>query len=302
MKVGLVLQTDEDVDVGRRPAPFGVLRDLALQVEAAGFDSIWLYDHLLYRFEGRPSQGTWECWTILSALAAITERVEVGTLVSCTGYRNPGLIAKMASTVDEISGGRLILGLGAGWHQPEYEAFGYPFDHRVDRFEEALRIIVPLLREGHVDFRGTYYHAVNCDLLPRGPRPQGPPVLIGGLGPRILRLTARFADSWNIGFHTPPEAIIPRMEAACAEMGRDPSTLEITLLRIVAYPELVPLPSDFPPYVTGTAEAIAAELGRYEQLGVGHVMLECTPTTPDTLQRLSAALERYRRGEGGVQG
>ncbi|HZS87310.1 MAG TPA: LLM class flavin-dependent oxidoreductase [Chloroflexota bacterium] len=302
MKVGLVLQTDEDVDVGRRPAPFGVLRDLALQVEAAGFDSIWLYDHLLYRFEGRPSQGTWECWTILSALAAITERVELGTLVSCTGYRNPGLIAKMASTVDEISGGRLILGLGAGWHQPEYEAFGYPFDHRVDRFEEALRIIVPLLREGHVDFSGTYYRAPNCDLLPRGPRPQGPPLLIGGLGPRILRLTARFADSWNIGFHTPPEAIIPRMEAACAEMGRDPSTLEITLLRIVAYPELVPLPSDFPPYVTGTAEAIAAELGRYEQLGVGHVMLECTPTTPDTLQRLSAALERYRQGAGGVQG
>ncbi len=182
MKVGLVLQTDEDVDVGRRPAPFGVLRDLALQVEAAGFDSIWLYDHLLYRFEGRPSQGTWECWTILSALAAITERVELGTLVSCTGYRNPGLIAKMASTVDEISGGRLILGLGAGWHQPEYEAFGYPFDHRVDRFEEALRIIVPLLREGHVDFSGTYYRAPNCDLLPRGPRPQGPPLLIGGLG------------------------------------------------------------------------------------------------------------------------
>lgn len=302
MKVGLVLQTDEDVDVGRRPAPFGVLRDLALQVEAAGFDSIWLYDHLLYRFEGRPSQGTWECWTILSALAAITERVELGTLVSCTGYRNPGLIAKMASTVDEISGGRLILGLGAGWHQPEYEAFGYPFDHRVDRFEEELRIIVPLLREGHVDFSGTYYRAPNCDLLPRGPRPQGPPLLIGGLGPRILRLTARFADSWNIGFHTPPEAIIPRMEAACAEMGRDPSTLEITLLRIVAYPELVPLPSDFQPYVTGTAEAIAAELGRYEQLGVGHVMLECTPTTPDTLQRLSAALERYRQGAGGVQG
>jgi probable F420-dependent oxidoreductase len=298
MKIGLVLQTDEDVDVGRRPAPFSALRGLALQVEAAGFDSIWLYDHLLYRFEGRPSQGTWECWTILSALAAITERVELGTLVSCTGYRNPGLIAKMASTVDEVSGGRLILGLGAGWHRPEYEAFGYPFDHRVDRFEEALQIIVPLLREGHVDFDGTYYRADNCDLLPRGPRPQGSPVLIGGLGPRILRLAARFADSWNIGFHTPPEAIIPQMEAACAEVGRDPSSLEITLLRIVAYPELVSLPADFPPYLTGTAEAIAAELKRFEQLGVGHVMLECTPTTPLTLQRVSEATDLYRSAGG----
>src|SRR5579885_1873705 len=222
MKVGLVLQTDEDVDVGRRPAPFGVLRDLALQVEAAGFDSIWLYDHLLYRFEGRPSQGTWECWTILSALAAITERVELGTLVSCTGYRNPGLIAKMASTVDEISGGRLILGLGAGWHQPEYEAFGYPFDHRVDRFEEALRIIVPLLREGHVDFQGQYYQVHNCVLRPRGPSRNGPPILIAGRRPRMLQLTARYADAWNTAWHMEPEVVKERYDGskeACTAAG-----------------------------------------------------------------------------------
>lgn len=295
MKVGLVLQTDDDVDVGRRAARFSALRELAQRVEAAGFDSLWLYDHLLYRYAGKPSQGTWECWTILAALAAVTERVALGTLVSCTGYRNPALLAKMADTVDEISGGRLILGLGAGWHQPEYAAFGYPFDHRIDRFEEALQIIVPLLRAGHVDFAGRYYQAADCTLLPRGPRPQGPPILIGGQGPRLLDLTARYADSWNIGFTTPPETAIPRMQAACMEQGRDPATLELTLLRIVAFPAQVALPANFPPYLSGPAESLAAALSNIAALGIGHLMLECTPTTADTLRTVTDALHLFRQ-------
>ncbi len=114
-----------------------------------------------------------------------------------TKFRNPAILAKMAATLDAISGGRLILGLGAGWHAPEFEAFGIPFDHRVDRFEEALQIIVPLLHTGQVDFQGRYYRTPNCELRPRGPRASGPQILIGAAGPRMLRLAARYADAWN---------------------------------------------------------------------------------------------------------
>jgi len=131
---------------------------MAQTAEAVGFDSLWLADHLLMRFSLPDLEdriiGAWDCWSLLAALAAGTERIALGTLVSCTGYRNPALLAKMADTIDEISGGRLILGLGAGWYEPEYRAFGYPYDHRVSRFAEALQIIVPLLRTGTVDVQG----------------------------------------------------------------------------------------------------------------------------------------------------
>jgi len=296
MKVGLVLQTDEDIDVGRPIPRYTHVRDLACQGEAAGFDSIWLYDHLLYRYERKPTQGTWECWTFLPALAAATKRVEIGTMVACVPFRNPALIAKMATTLDEVSDGRFILGLGAGWHHPEFEAFGLPFDHKIQRFEEAVQIIAPLVREGRVDFDGTYHRATNCEILPRGPRPSGPPLLIGGTGPRLMQLTARYADSWNIGFLTSPEAVIPMMKGVCAEVGRDPTTLEVTVLRILAYPDLTPpLPSDFPDYLTGSPYEIAAALRTYASLGVSHVVLECVPTNTESIDRLSEALNTYRQ-------
>ena len=117
--------------------------------------SFWLPDHLLFRFPRSIQQGAWDAWSLLAALAATTRTIEIGPLVACTSFRNPALIAKMADTIDEISGGRLILGLGAGWHEPEYAAFGFPYDHRVSRFDEALQIITALLRTGHVDFQGT---------------------------------------------------------------------------------------------------------------------------------------------------
>jgi alkanesulfonate monooxygenase SsuD/methylene tetrahydromethanopterin reductase-like flavin-dependent oxidoreductase (luciferase family) len=137
MKVGLVLVIAEHPEL-RRPYSYQKTREIALQAEEAGFDSLWLYDHLLYRPEGKPTIGIWECWTFLSALAEATNKVNLGTLVACNSFRNPALLAKMAITLDEVSNGRLILGIGAGWNQPEYEAFGYPFDHCVSRFEEAL--------------------------------------------------------------------------------------------------------------------------------------------------------------------
>src|SRR5438477_6255749 len=177
MKVGVVLRTGP-VAQGERPRPYTYIRDMAQQAEAAGFDSIWLYDHLLYRWPGRETDGIWECWTVLAGLAEATQRVGLGTIVLAVPFRNPALVAKMAVTLDEVSNGRLTLGLGAGWHQPEFDAFGVPFDHRASRFAEALAIIRPLLREGRVDFDGAFYGAANCEVVPRGPRPSGPPLML----------------------------------------------------------------------------------------------------------------------------
>src|SRR5687768_1651833 len=177
--------------------------DLATQVRLAedvGFDSVWVPDHLLFRFPGGATGGAWDCWSLLAALAAVTSRVALGPIVTCTGYRNPALLAKIADTIDEISGGRLILGLGAGWNEAEFHAFGYPFDHLASRFEEALTIITGLLRQGRVDFAGTYYQARECELRLRGPRPNGLPIMIGTTGARMLGLTAQHADAWNAWF------------------------------------------------------------------------------------------------------
>jgi len=196
LSVGLILP-DTEREMGGGTARWRDLAEMARLAEELGFDSIWNADHLIYRFPNRDEQGPWECWSILAALAVVTSRVEIGPLVSCTSFRNPALLAKIADTVDEISGGRLVLGLGAGWHEPEYLACGYPFDHRVSRFAEAIAIIHGLLRTSRVDFVGTYYSAVDCELRPRGPRRQGPPIMIGSTSPRMLALLAKYGDIWN---------------------------------------------------------------------------------------------------------
>ena len=184
LKVGIQLPEVE------REVRWPELLDMIRAIEDGGFDSIWLGEHLLYRWSDRPEPaGPWEAWTMLAGVAAVTSRVEFGPLVACTGFHNPALLAKQAATIDEISGGRLILGLGAGWNETEFRAFGFPFDHRVDRFEEAFTIIRTLLREGAIDFDGRFYQARDCELRPRGPRPGGPPLLIGSNGPRMLRIT-----------------------------------------------------------------------------------------------------------------
>ncbi len=296
MKIGVMLPIGEDEALGR-PLPYTAIRDLALQAEAEGLDSLWVADHLLYRPADGPTRGIWEAWSIQTALAEATERVDIGQLVLCTAFRNPALVAKMAATLDEISGGRLILGLGCGWHQPEFDAFGFPFDHRVDRFEEALRIIVPLLKEGKVDLCGKYYSAPGCELTPRGPHPEGPPVLVASFGPRMLRLTAQYADSWNTAWLGKADALAePReaMVAACLQVGRDPGTLETTVGVNVYYPDLAG--SDDAPrsYLTGSAEAVGADLAEYATAGVGHVICRLSPSTSDAFSRLAAAAKSCR--------
>ncbi len=167
MKIGLLVPLANDRETNTRRS-YESIRAIAQQAEADSFDSIWLADHLFYRYPGEATRGMWECWTMLSALAEATERVEIGPLVLCNSLRNPAILAKMATTLDEVSNGRFILAIGAGWNEPEYEAFGVPFDHRVDRLEEALQIIRPLLKEGRVDFDGKYYQARDCEIAPAG--------------------------------------------------------------------------------------------------------------------------------------
>ena len=171
------------------------IRDIAVTAEDVGFDSLWVGDHLLYR-SGRNTRGLWEAWSTLAALAAVTDRVQIGPLVASTSFHSPAMLAKKAVTVDEISDGRLILGLGAGWNEVEYEAFGFPFDHRASRFVEAFTIIRTLLEEGAIDFEGTYYTLRDCELVPPA-RVGGIPLMVGSEGPRVLRATLPYVSSWN---------------------------------------------------------------------------------------------------------
>lgn len=297
MKVGLLIFTANDRwDYGKRS--YDSIREIALKAEADGFDSIWLADHLLYRSPGRPTRGIWECWTILAALAEATKRVEIGTLVVCNTFRNPAILAKIATAADEVSGGRLVLGVGAGWNEPEHKAFGLPFDHRVDRFEEALQILKPLLRTGRVDFSGKYYRAEDCEDAPRGPRAEGPPLLIGGEGPRMLRLTARYADIWNTGYLGMPETLmqpLAKIRAACDEVGRDPSTLAVSVLIGLWFPDLqVEQPSFLDTPLTGGIAELAAAMRGYAELGVQHLMFQLEPYNGETRGRLTDALHLYR--------
>jgi probable F420-dependent oxidoreductase len=298
-RIGIILPLGEWRMVGQT-ARWADLLAMAQRAEELGFDSIWIVDHLLVRAPGEPDVGVWEGWSVLSAVAAVTRRVEIGTLVACASFRNPALLAKMADTVDEISGGRLVLGLGAGHHEPEYRAFGFPFDHRVGRFEEALQIIHGLLRDGYVDFDGTYYQARDCVLRPRGPRLQGPPIIIATTGPRMLRLAARFADSWNVYFDKTGNrlenllTLLQNVDTACAETGRDPRTLERTASVLVALDDRVRIEGVTVPPLTGSIDHITGELLGYVRAGISHIQIRVEPNTVASIDALAPVLDRIR--------
>jgi probable F420-dependent oxidoreductase len=306
LKVGLFLS------VAERPAGAGWknLKALARHAEAAGFDSLWISDHLIFpgSRDGEPALGRWECWSILTSLAAVTSHVELGTLVACMSFRNPALLAKIADTVEEISDGRLILGLGAGWYEPEYRAFGFPFDHRTARFEEALRIVHGLLRHGAIDFQGQHHQARDCELRPRGPRRFGPPILIGARPdrPRALRLAAQYADYWNITDKTPREIVSIRevVDTACAKVGRDPATLRRTVHTLIDLPgfESSQSPAEVRAHrvsrgaVTGSQEELAEHLTAFAREGIDHVQLWLEPNTIAGIDAFHPVLEMLDRG------
>ena len=295
LKVGVQLPEVE------REVRWPEVLDIVRAIEDLGYDSVWVGEHLLYRWPDRPARGPWEAWTMLAAIAAATSRVEFGPLVACTNFHNPALLAKQASTIDEISGGRLILGLGAGWNDTEFRAFGFPFDHRIDRFEEAFTIIRTLLRDGAVDFDGQFYQARECELLPRGPRPHGPPLMIGSMGPRMLRITMPHADSWNVWFAdtgNSPEGVPPLRElvdAACREVGRDPAAVERTVAVQVRLPGgqgrvQGEYAKDSPPPLEGDPGDMAEALRAYAAQGIGHVQLVMDPITRGSIEAFAPVL------------
>src|SRR5579884_2828011 len=275
-QIGWVIGTQEgDHDGGT--IRYADAATLVREAEEVGLDSLWLPDHFFDERADGSRKGMWEAFTFLSALAATTSRIELGTLVAATSFRNPGLLAKIADGIDEISDGRFILGVGSGWHQPEYEAFGYPFDHLAARFEESLRIFVPLLREGSVGFQGRYVSAHNAVLRPRSPSPQGPKLLIAARRPRMLRLAAQYADAWHTAWHVNPQVVAQRwaqMCRVCAEMGRDPETLELTCgveLHILLSGEPRPAENELDGEpIVGTSEEVAEALRGFVAVGVKH--------------------------------
>jgi probable F420-dependent oxidoreductase len=304
MKVGVVMPIGPVEGTGVVP-PWEATRVAALATEEAGFDSAWVYDHLLFRMGGGPTEGIHECWTILSALAAITSRVELGILVLAMPFRSPALLAKMAATLEAVSGGRLILGVGCGWHEPEFDAFGFPFDHRVSRFAEALGVLVPALRDGRASFAGRYHAVRDLEITPRFARPDGrpTPLLIAGHGERMLRLVVQHADAWNTAWLGPATQLPPRLvglHAALEAAGRDPATLEITVGLNVVLPEFAD--ADHPPLaitdstLTGSPPELADALHAYAQLGVGHLQIALEPTTPPAIHHLGEALALLRSG------
>lgn len=311
LKVGVCLPHIDYMMAGATPR-WSDIMETAQCAEALGFDSVWVADHLLFDLVPPDDRlvGPWECWSLLAALAAVTTRVELGSLVTCLSFRQPPLLAKMAETIDEISGGRVILGLGAGWNDLEYRAFGYPTDHRVSRFEEALTIIHALLHDGQVDFVGQYYQVQDCVLRPRGPRPHGPPIMIGSTGPRMVRLAARYADSWNAWaseIKNSP-AGMPRLQtavdAACAEVGRDPRTLERTATVLVELPGAVAHPGGYPGWdpgeegeaLSGEPDELADAFRAFAQEGVSHLQVWVNPCTPAGVEALALVLDMLDRG------
>jgi alkanesulfonate monooxygenase SsuD/methylene tetrahydromethanopterin reductase-like flavin-dependent oxidoreductase (luciferase family) len=304
LRVGLLLPTGEGLMAGETPH-WPDLLAMARRAEELGYDSLWVPDHFLMRFPGRtrPPRGTWDCWTLLAALAATTERIEIGSLVSSTTFRNPALLAWIANTVDDVSGGRLILGVGAGDAPLEHEALGVPYDRRASRFEEAIQIITSLLRDGTSTFDGTFYQTRDAELRPRGPRPSGPPIMIGTgtRGPRMLRLAARYGEMWNawLAFgRSQPDAIPPLREAvdaACRDVGRDPATLARSVAVQVDYLGREEYPEGLAP-LTGSPEDLAEQFRAFAHEGINHIQVVLRPTTLETIERLAPVLELLDRG------
>ena len=301
MKIGVVLPIAQEDDAATPVPSYAEIRAIATAAEDRGLDSIWVYDHLLFRFDGETT-GIHECWTILAALAEATSRVQLGTIVMCTGFRNAALLAKMAATLDHLSGGRLILGIGSGWHDPEFEAFGYPTDHKVGRFEESLTIIRSLIRDGRADLDGRWMTARDAVLVP--PARADLPILIAAKRPRMLELTARHADAWNLAWFGVPDERWAKarqdLDAACVAVGRDPATLERTVGLNVRYPDLLPAKaataddgSAQEPALVGDAE-IATGLASYADEGTGHVIAALEPTTPEAVARFAETARMFR--------
>lgn len=283
---------------GRTPRWSDML-EMAQSAESIGFDAVWVSDHVGFGDPAGAWNGAWESWTVLSALAASTSRVTLGNYVLAVPFRNPALLAKMAETLDEVSRGRLILGLGAGWNEPEFSSYGVPFDDRFQRFEDGLRIITDMLRRGSSTMDGRTVRTRSARLEPRGPRPTGLPVMVGANGPRMLRLAAELADHWNGGLRSLDEvpAQLDAIDESCRAVGRDPATLTRSIEVLV---RTVRATDGFPPEereIRGEPDAIAATLRRYGDLGVDHLQVQLRPNSVEGVAAFAPVIERLRAAD-----
>jgi len=270
---------------------------LARAAETAGFESVWVGDHYLYRGDEQPERGQWEAWTLLAGLAAVTRRVRLGPLVACAGFHNPGVLAKMAATVDEISGGRLVFGVGAGWNRPDFGAFGIPYDHRVARFEESFTILRQMLAGERVTLDGTYWQADELVLLPKPARRT--PLMVGSNGERMLSIALPHVDAWNTWYddygNTPEgfAALNARITDAAERAGRDPADIARSACVFVTLDGATnDRPYDKPvAAVTGSMDDIAGHLSALADAGAGEAIIVVSPITEATIGGLGEVLE-----------
>ena len=268
---------------------------MARAAEAVGFDSIWVGDHLLYRGDGRPERGSWEAWTLLAALAAVTERVSLGPLVACASFHPPGLLAKMAATITEVSGGRFVLGLGAGWNETEYRAFGLPYDHRVSRFEESFEIVRKLLAGERATLAGRFWQADDAVLLPRPPG--GVSLMIGSNGERMLAAALPHVDCWNTwyaGYGNTVEGfgeLNARIGAAATRAGRDPAEVERSACVLVELePDAVRRPRSDEGMEPVTPGGLEQHLRGLEEAGADEAILILRPITESSIETIGSLL------------
>lgn len=252
---------------------------------AAGFEVLWFDDHFSFTSDD-DLRGAWDAWTLMAAIAATIPDVYLGPMVACTAYRNPGVIAKMTEMIQDVSGGRFILGLGAGWHKPEYEQFGLRFEPRVSQFEEALEIIHGLISHGEADVQGEYTQANKAVNRPRAKNGHTTPILIGSTGDRMLKSLARYADAWNTGGGNADDlkAKMAKVDAACEAIGRDPATVIRTAGLTIGDVSS-----------GGTDEAIAS-LREISDLGFQHVMVRVEPSTPETIAAFAPVVQGFYNG------
>jgi alkanesulfonate monooxygenase SsuD/methylene tetrahydromethanopterin reductase-like flavin-dependent oxidoreductase (luciferase family) len=270
---------------------------LAQAAEELGFDSIWVGDHLFYADEQGIERGPWDAFTVLAALAQATEKVTLGPLVACLAFHPPGMIARMAAAIDEISGGRFVLGVGSGWNETEFRAFGFPFDHLASRFLESFEIVRRLLDGERVTSTGEYWEVEDAVLLP--PPARRTPLLLGSQGPRQLAATLPYADSWNTwytSFGNTAEGFAPLNEwisEAARAAGREPGEIErsaCVFLAFQAHSSERPHTDDAPPLI-GDAEHLARELRAYADAGADELILVLDPITEESVRACAAVLE-----------
>lgn len=296
LELGLVLPLVEEPSSGQERR-WDEIRSTALRAEQLAFDTVWVPDELLWSSPGWPGpRGWWECVAMAGAIAASTSRIGIGSWVLSALHRNPALTAKAVETLDEIAGGRFILGFGSGHAGTQGDMFGYPTDRTIGRYEEALRVLIPLLRGGQAEFTGEFHRARIPGLRPRGPRPNGIPIMLGAHGKRTMRLAVEHADIWSCyatesSLPAAFDAYLDLLQAACEAAGRDPASIGRSVGVVVETTEDHSAEAnDMGVPISGTPEEIAATIREFANRGFTRLEIIPWPWRATTIEALEPVL------------